>query len=120
MAKVSYTTIDDYLFTLDDTYRKRIQDLRVYIHTCIPEVSEKISWGLPTFLHHGSIVQIGACKGYIGFYTGEKAIQQFHNELQAYTLTKCAIHLPLEEFPYDLLKRILLFCKEENEKDVKK
>lgn len=120
MAKVTYTTIDEYLMTLDEENRKRIQKLRMFIHECVPEATEKISWGIPTFMHNGSIVQIATCKGYIGFYPGEQAIDAFREELSDYTLTKCAIHLPYDEFPYALLKRILLFCKEINEKDAKK
>lgn len=120
MTTATYTTMDEYLLTCDVPYREKLQELRCFIHECIPEVSEKISWGLPTFMYHGSIVQIGACKGYVGFYPGKQAIDQFREELSKYTLTKCAIHLPMEEFPYDVLKRILLFCKEENEKEYEK
>lgn len=116
MAKTSYQTIEEYVQGCDRAYRGAIQDILTVCRELVPDAEEKISWGLPTFLYHGYLVQVAQCKGYIGFYPGNDAIQEFRKELLSYTCTKTAIHLPLDEkLPLELIRRILIFCKSYNE-----
>lgn len=116
MVKTTYRTIQDYVQGCDEEYRARIQDILSICRELVPDAEEKISWGLPTFLYHGYLVQVGQCKGYIGFYPGNDAIREFQEELASYKCTKTAIHLPLhEKLPLALIRRILIFCKEYNE-----
>ena len=95
MVKATYRTIQDYVQGCDEEYRARIQDILSICRELVPDAEEKISWGLPTFLYHGYLVQVGQCKGYIGFYPGNDAIR--------------------EKLPLALIRRILIFCKEYNE-----
>ena len=67
MVKATYRTIQDYVQGCDEEYRARIQDILSICRELVPDAEEKISWGLPTFLYHGYLVQVGQCKGYIGF-----------------------------------------------------
>lgn len=120
MAKVDYTTFDEYLNHCDVVYHERLRQLRELVLTAVPEATERISWGLPTFYQDGSLLQIGACKNYIGFYPGVKAVNHFKKELMGYTTTKAAIHLPMNQaLPEELLLRILFYNVEDNRKEAK-
>ena len=63
MVKATYRTIQDYVQGCDEEYRARIQDILSICRELVPDAEEKISWGLPTFLYHGYLVQVGQCKG---------------------------------------------------------
>ena len=100
MVKATYRTIQDYVQGCDEEYRARIQDILSICRELVPDAE----------------VQVGQCKGYIGFYPGNDAIREFQEELASYKCTKTAIHLPLhEKLPLALIRRILIFCKEYNE-----
>ena len=87
MVKATYRTIQDYVQGCDEEYRARIQDILSICRELVPDAEEKISWGLPTFLYHGYLVQVGSAS-YIGFYPGNDAIREFQEELASYKCTK--------------------------------
>ena len=112
MVKATYRTIQDYVQGCDEEYRAHTGHTFNMRKSWCRMRKEKISWGLPTFLYHGYLVQVGQCKGYIGFYPGNDAIREFQEELASYKCTKTAIHLPLhEKLPLALIRRILIFVK---------
>lgn len=116
MADNTNHTVQEYVKQCDIAYQERLQVILSIVRELVPEAQEKISWGIPLFLYHGYLVQVAQCKGYIGFYPGNDAIQAFAKELVGYVCTKTAVHLPMKEaLPLDLIRRMLLFCKEYNE-----
>lgn len=120
MSKVSYTTIEEYYAQCDIEYIKRLEWIRTTTYELIPQASEKISWGLPTMMYHGSLFQFGQCRGYVGFYPGPIIMDMFRDRLTQYKTTKSAIHLPMKQ-PLDkaLIKEIMQACIKYNE-DTKK
>lgn len=53
---VTYTTIDEYLATLDEQQRAALQSLRETIRSIIPDADECISYSMPAFRLDGSVV----------------------------------------------------------------
>ena len=51
-----YTTIDEYLATLDEPTRAALQQLREIIRAIVPEAEECISYALPAFRVRGKVV----------------------------------------------------------------
>ena len=48
--------IDDYLAKLPEDARKTLETIRKRIQVAAPKATEKISYGIPTFYHHGNLV----------------------------------------------------------------
>ena len=53
---MAYTTIDEYLATLDEPKRATLQQLREEIRALVPEAEECISYSLPAFRVRGKVV----------------------------------------------------------------
>lgn len=109
MGKETYKTIDEYFATCDLELVEIMRKIREIIKENAPDAIEKISWGMPTFYFKENLVHFFAHKNHIGFYPGEKGIEEFKEEFDAlgYKYSKGAVQFPLKkEMPYDLIARI--------------
>lgn len=109
--------VDKYLSSFTKVTKISLQKLRELISQLVPEAEEKMSYGIPTFKLNGkNLVHFGGYENHIGFYPGPKAVSEFKSELKDYKTAKGSIQFPIEELPVQLIKRILKYCVEENEK----
>ena len=46
----SVKTVDEYISASDGELKERMVALRALIHSCHPDITEKIAWGIPTFV----------------------------------------------------------------------
>jgi uncharacterized protein YdhG (YjbR/CyaY superfamily) len=117
MEDKKITTIDEYIEGYTEI-KETLQEFRDFIKSCAPDATEKISWGMPTFVLYGSnLVHFAVNKGYIGFYPADTGVSAFKDELTEYKTTKGSIHLPLNKpMPYELIKKIIEFRVDENRK----
>jgi len=110
-------TIDEYILSYSSEIQEILKDLRKFINECAPEATEKISWGMPTFVLHGNLVHFAVNKGYIGFYPADTGVSAFKEELSEYKTTKGSIHLPFNKpIDYDLIRKIVKYRVTENKK----
>lgn len=115
LIPVQYTTIDDYIALYPPEIQHILTAIRATIRAAVPEAGEKIGYGIPTFTLHGNLVHFAAFKNHISFFPAPSGIQQFRAELSGYKLSKGTIQFPLDQpIPYDLIRRITLFRREEN------
>lgn len=100
-----------YIDSFDEQTKQRLYQLRTWIKEVVPEVVEKISWGVPTYYKDGYLLQIAGYKKYIGFYTSSATLQHFKKELVGYkTNNKNTLHLSLQEdLPEKIVKEMILF-----------
>lgn len=109
--EVPYTTIDEYIAGFGSEEKKRMEEVRALIHSCSPDITEKISWGMAAFVYHGKdLVFFAGNKKHLGFYPTPSGVAAFSDSLSDYKTTKGAIQFPYSEpMPYDLIKEIVLF-----------
>ena len=67
-SKKSPQTIDEYMANFPAQAQTVMQRLRALIHEIAPEATEKISYGIPTFVLGQNLVHFAAYKNHIGFY----------------------------------------------------
>lgn len=87
-------SIDSYVALFPPAQRERMQELRQLLHQIVPEASEKIAWGMPTFYLQGNIFHFAAAKDHLGLYPGPATIEAVKDELKGLVTTKGSIHLP--------------------------
>ena len=110
-----YSTVDEYIAGYDSEIRKRMEKLRKLILSCSPDITEKISWAMPTFCLNGNLVHFAAGKHHIGFYPGANGVTEFTSRLENYKHSKGAVQFPNNKpMPYDLIKEIVQFRIKEN------
>lgn len=103
-------TIDAYISDFDASVQERMQALRTLIHACSPEITEKIAWGMPTFVLHGNLVHFAGAKRHLGFYPAPSAIAAFAEPLAAYKTSKGAVQFPYDrDMPWDLIRAMVMF-----------
>lgn len=115
VAPPAFQTVDEYIAQYHDDIRKRMEMLRELIHQCSPEITEKISWGMPTFVLNGNLVHFSGQKRHIGFHPAPSAIEEFSQQLTEYRCSKGTVQLPYDKpMPYDILRKMVLFRVKEN------
>jgi uncharacterized protein YdhG (YjbR/CyaY superfamily) len=108
-------SVDEYLATMPAATREKLESLRKTIHEAAPEATEKIGYGIPTFVFHGNLVHFAGYEHHVGFYPGSSPIRHFADELEAYETAKGTIRFPLDSpLPLDLVRRIVEFRVAEN------
>ena len=110
-----YSSADEYIALYEGEVRERMEKLRALILSCSPDITEKISWGMPTFALNGNLVHFAAGKNHIGFYPGASGVEFFISESAGFKHSKGAVQLPNDKpVPYDLIRRVVLFRVQEN------
>ena len=88
----------------------KLQQLRAVIRRMVPEATEKISYGIPTFFLKKNLVHFAGFKGHIGLYALPSANEAFKKELSHYKVGRGSIQFPLdEELPIALIKKLVAF-----------
>ena len=98
-----------------------LENIRLTIQQAAPEVTQTISYQIPTFKFHGNLVHFAAFKNHIGFYPTPTDIEVFNWELSAYEVSKGTIRFPLgEEIPYNLIGKITRYRVNESLKKIQR
>ncbi|WFF74192.1 DUF1801 domain-containing protein [Proteiniclasticum sp. QWL-01] len=113
--------VNAYLAAMPPAVRDRLEAIRAQIHELVPEVTEKIAYGIPTFQWRGkNMCHIGGSRQHIGFYPGPQVILDHAQALSAYKTSKGAIQFPHEEpIPPELIRTLTLSAREQLEKILK-
>ena len=65
MIQTKHKNIDDYINSFPEEIQNILTKIRTSIKEIIPEASEKISYGIPTFYLNGNLVHFAAYKNHI-------------------------------------------------------
>ena len=110
-------TIDEYISQFPEDIQEILTKIRSLIHKEAPKAEEAMSYGVPTFKLNGNLVNFAAFKKHIGFYPTPSGIDAFRSELSDYSISKGTVRFPLDKpIPYTLIRKIVKFRVEENEK----
>lgn len=108
--KPAFSSVDEYIAGYSGDVRLRMETLRKIILDCSPEITEKISWGMATFVLNGNLVHFSGEKKHMGFHPAPSAITAFKDRLGDYKYSKGTIQLPYDKpMPYDLLREMTMF-----------
>lgn len=116
-------TVNDYIAGCEAVTAKKLSVIRELIFEVVPDVEERIAWGVPTYYHKGYLLQIAGNKNHIGFYVTPHVIAQCHEELMEMGLktnAKNTLYLPLDQpLPEELLRRMirLRYLEVKNDKE---
>lgn len=101
-------TIDEYIAVCPRDIRPRLAELRRIILNTAPELTERMSWQMPTFYYKGNIIHFAAHKRHIGIYPGAEAVEEFADRLTGYKTSKGAIQVPNDKaFDVELIQDIV-------------
>jgi uncharacterized protein YdhG (YjbR/CyaY superfamily) len=117
---VSAAEIDEYLRAVDEPKRKTLQALRSTILEIVPDAEQGISYRIPAFRVRGKVVAgFAAFKDHLSYlpFSGS-VLGQLGDELREYTMTKSALHFPVDRpLPKSLVRKLIAVRLQEIRRD---
>jgi uncharacterized protein YdhG (YjbR/CyaY superfamily) len=110
LEAVSAEEVDEYLRRFEQPKRGTLQALRRTILEIVPDAEEVISYGVPAFRVRGETVAgFAAFKNHLSYlpFSGS-VLEQLSDDLAGYTMTKGALHFPVDRpLPKTLVKKLV-------------
>ena len=107
---MSARDVDAYLRGIEEPKRSTLQALRRTILEIIPEAEEVISYRVPAFRVQGKTVAgFAAFKTHLSYlpFSGS-VLPRLTDDLHGYTMTKSALHFPVDEpLPKALVQKLI-------------
>ena len=107
---MSAEEVDAYLREVEEPKRSTLEALRRTILEIVPHAEQVISYGVPAFRVHGKTVAgFAAFKDHLSYlpFSGS-VLGQLADELDGYTMTKSALHFPVDRpLPGALVKQLI-------------
>lgn len=101
-------SIDDYIRQFPESTQVLLQELRAFIQNIVPEATEAISYGIPTFVLNGNLVHFAGYAHHIGFYPAPSGLKAFEADLASYKRGKGSVQFTLDHpLPWDLIERMV-------------
>jgi uncharacterized protein YdhG (YjbR/CyaY superfamily) len=112
---ISDHTIDAYIRSHPASVQKILREIQRRIEKILPNSTQCISYGIPTFDLGGQhVVHFAAFKKHVGFYPTSSGISAFQEQLASYKHSRGAVQFPLDQpIPYPLITKITSFRKKE-------
>ncbi len=116
--KINTNSMDEYISAFPADVRLRLSQIRELIREMVPDGSEAIKYGIPTFILNGNLIHFAAFKNHIGLYPTPTGMDAFAKELSIYKQGKGSVQFPLDqELPLDLIRRIVAYRVSVNRKN---
>ena len=113
---MSAAEIDEYLRAIDEPKRQTLQTLRDTILEVVPDAEQGISYRVPAFRIGGKVVAgFAAFKDHLSYlpFSGS-VLGALGDELREYTMTKSALHFPVDRpLPTTLVRKLIAVRLEE-------
>jgi uncharacterized protein YdhG (YjbR/CyaY superfamily) len=107
---LSASDVDEYLQGIEEPKRSTLETLRRTILEVAPDAEQVISYRVPAFRVQGkTIAGFAAFTKHLSYlpFSGS-VLPQFADELAGYTMTKSALHFPVDRpLPKTLVKKLI-------------
>jgi uncharacterized protein YdhG (YjbR/CyaY superfamily) len=116
MAKIDYTSVDEYIATFPEDVQAILQRVRSIIRKAVPDADELISYQIAGYKLHGRrVIYLAGWKNHFSLYpVTDRLVEAFGDELAPYEIGKGTIRFPLSEpVPVKLIERIAKFRAKE-------
>ena len=104
-----FTSVAAYLKAVPPAPRAALQRLRKTIRAAVPQATEVISYGIPTFKHQGWRVHFAAFKDHCSLFGIGAAVMKAHKrELAGFQTSKCTIRFTADRpLPATLVRKLV-------------
>lgn len=107
--------IDSYIAGFPREVQARLRQMRRLIQDTVPEATETIKYGMPTFDYHGTLVHFAAFVHHIGFYSVPTTHEGFQEDLRGYKVGSGSVQFPFNQaLPIELITKIVKHRAQEN------
>jgi uncharacterized protein YdhG (YjbR/CyaY superfamily) len=111
-------SVDEYLAAVPEHVRPALEQVRHAVRAVVPEATETISYGIPTFKEGGTaVVGYGASKNHCSLYVMSPAVMEAHrDDLEGYETSKGTVRFPADRpLPAAVVKKLVKARLKEND-----
>ena len=103
------TSVDEYISSLPEVAREKLEEIRQIVHDVVPDVGERISYEMPTFTVGGrNLVHAGAWKTHVGIYPLPGGDADLDEAMAPYRSGKDTLRFPLDQpLPRTLIEDVV-------------
>ena len=110
LARVSVEEVDEYLRGIEEPKRSTLEALRCTILEIVPDAEQVISYRVPAFRVRGqTFAGFAAFRNHLSYlpFSGS-VLSNLADELEGYTMTKSALHFPVDRpLPKALVRKLI-------------
>jgi len=108
-------SVSEYIARYPRPVQARLRRLRATIKKAAPGATERISYGIPSYVLGGNLVYFGAFEHHISFFPTSSGVRAFRREVAKYAGAKGTVRFAHDEpLPFGLVARITRFRAREN------
>ena len=101
------TSVDEYIAAQSAAAQPRLRELLAIFRSAIPDATESISYGMPTFRFPAGRLYFGAARRHCAIYAAAQHL--FGDELRQYAAAKGTLRFPLDRpIPEQLVRRLIV------------
>ena len=120
-AKRTTSSVTAYIAAAPKPAQPMLRELRRVVRAAAPKATEKISYKIPYYNHHGRLIYFAAFSRHVGVYVMGKSKEQFADEMKPYRKTKATLQFPYgTKIPARLIAKLVRARVRENELAAKK
>ena len=111
----AYKNVDEYIANFPEEVQGKLEQIRKAIKEEVPEVGEKISYGVPTATINGKyFIYFAGYKNHLSLYPVTETMVKALKEVLQYRTGKGTLQFPLNKsLPMQLIKKIIKFRAQE-------
>jgi uncharacterized protein YdhG (YjbR/CyaY superfamily) len=95
--------------------QKLLKQMRSIIRKAAPTADEVISYNMPAYKFHGTLVYFAAHTSHVGLYPMASGIEKFRKEITAFKHASGSVQFPFgKALPVSLITKIVKFRVKEN------
>src|SRR5712692_5859301 len=108
--------VDAYVAAAPKAVQPLLNQLRQVIKTAAPQAKEKISYGMPSYEHHGRLAYFAGYEGHVGLY-GVAHVASAHDAgVTKYLESQSTLRFPVgQRLPVALIRQLIKARVTENE-----
>jgi uncharacterized protein YdhG (YjbR/CyaY superfamily) len=100
--------IGAYIAAFPAPVRTRLRAIRSLLASLLPDAQQKISYGMPTFVHGRVRIHFAAFSQHIGLYPGPAVLDAVNDDLAGLRTSKGTVQFDLAQpLPLDLIAKIV-------------
>jgi len=108
-------TIDEYIETFEPEIQRTLKKIRNFIRAEVPEATEKMSYGMPTFYLNGNLVHFAVFKNHYSLFPCPSGIEELEKEFAPYRSGKGTLRFLIDKpIPWKIIKKLIGFRVKEN------
>jgi uncharacterized protein YdhG (YjbR/CyaY superfamily) len=111
------STIDAYIQSFPEETQAVLADIRKAILRSIPDTTEAISYGIPTFKFNDKyVIYFAGYEHHVSVYPIPKGNAELQKQIEPFIAGKGTLRFPLDQpVPYDLIARVAVELLAENQ-----